>query len=48
MTLKVLQTNEKAIKLYESCGFEVEGVLRNDKFLSDGKFYHTVVMGKVW
>ncbi|WP_411334802.1 GNAT family N-acetyltransferase [Metabacillus indicus] len=48
ITLKVLQTNEKAIKLYESCGFEVEGVLRNDKFLSDGKFYHTVVMGKVW
>ncbi|MGX1194565.1 N-acetyltransferase family protein [Metabacillus sp. SLBN-84] len=48
LTLKVLQTNEKAIKLYESCGFEVEGVLRNDKFLSDGKYYHTVVMGRIW
>ncbi|MDX8290420.1 GNAT family N-acetyltransferase [Metabacillus indicus] len=48
MTLKVLQTNEKAIKLYEACGFEVEGILKNDKFLSDGKYYHTVVMGKIW
>ncbi|MGD6793132.1 N-acetyltransferase family protein [Metabacillus indicus] len=48
MTLKVLQTNEKAIKLYESCGFEVEGILKNDKFLSDGKYYHTVVMGRIW
>ncbi|MEK3805425.1 GNAT family N-acetyltransferase [Bacillus sp. FSL H8-0547] len=48
LTLKVLQTNEKAIKLYEACGFGVEGILKNDKFLSDGKYYHTVVMGRIW
>lgn len=47
MTLTVLETNEKAIKLYEKYGFEVEGVLRKDKLLSDGKFYNTVVMGRL-
>lgn len=46
MTLQVLETNAAAIGLYRKLGFEVEGVLKNDKFLSDGKFYHTVVMGR--
>ncbi|WP_243494890.1 GNAT family N-acetyltransferase [Priestia aryabhattai] len=46
MTLNVLETNKKAIDLYEKFGFEVEGVLKNDKVLSDGKFYNTVVMGR--
>lgn len=47
MTLKVLETNKKAILLYEKCGFEVEGILREDKFLSDGKYYNTVLMGRI-
>ena len=47
MTLKVLETNEKAILLYEKCGFEVEGILREDKFLRDGKYYNTVLMGRI-
>ncbi|MBD3107521.1 GNAT family N-acetyltransferase [Bacillus sp. AGMB 02131] len=47
MTLAVLETNEKAIKLYERYGFEVEGVLRKDKLLSDGDFYNTVMMGRL-
>ncbi|AEN88747.1 Acetyltransferase, GNAT family [Priestia megaterium WSH-002] len=46
MTLNVLETNKKAIDLYTKFGFEVEGVLKNDKVLSDGKFYNTVVMGR--
>ena len=46
MTLNVLETNEKAIILYEKLGFEREGVLKNDKLLSDGNYYNTVVMGR--
>lgn len=46
MTLNVLETNKQAIDLYEKSGFEIEGVLKNDKVLSDGKFYSTVVMGR--
>ncbi|HEU4965230.1 MAG TPA: GNAT family N-acetyltransferase [Bacilli bacterium] len=46
ITLNVLETNEKAIALYKSLGFEVEGVLKNDKFLSDEKYYNTILMGR--
>lgn len=46
MNLSVLETNEKAIKLYEKYGFEVEGTLKNDKLLSDGQYYHTILMGR--
>ena len=46
MTLSVLETNEKAISLYKSFGFEVEGALREDKILSDGKYYDTIIMGR--
>lgn len=46
MTLNVLETNKKAIDLYTKFGFEIEGVLKHDKVLSDGKYYNTVVMGR--
>ncbi|MED1205769.1 GNAT family N-acetyltransferase [Heyndrickxia acidicola] len=46
LTLKVLETNEKAIQLYERNGFETEGVLKKDKILSDGKYYNTVLMAR--
>lgn len=46
MTLNVLETNEKAVELYKRFGFEVEGVLKNDKLLSDGHFYNTIIMGR--
>ena len=42
----MLETNEKAIQLYQKLGFELEGILKNDKRLSDGKYYNTVVMGR--
>lgn len=47
ITLNVLETNEKAIQLYKKFGFEIEGLLRKDKLLSDGNYYNTVVMGRV-
>lgn len=47
MTLCVLETNENAIKLYKAAGFEMEGLLRNDKLLSDGNYYNTIIMGRL-
>jgi ribosomal protein S18 acetylase RimI-like enzyme len=47
VTLNVLETNEKAINLYEKFGFKTEGILKNDKVLSDGNYYNTVVMGRL-
>ncbi|UFT99191.1 GNAT family N-acetyltransferase [Radiobacillus kanasensis] len=46
VTLNVLETNEHALSLYKRLGFEVEGVLKKDRMLSDGKYYNTVVMGR--
>ncbi|WP_129691620.1 GNAT family N-acetyltransferase [Gottfriedia acidiceleris] len=46
INLCVLETNEKAINLYKKLGFEIEGVLKNDKLLSDGRFYNTILMGR--
>ncbi|GHH99313.1 GNAT family N-acetyltransferase [Neobacillus kokaensis] len=46
MTLSVLETNEKAINLYKKYGFEVEGILKKDKILSDGNYYNTILMGR--
>ncbi|MCF6137743.1 GNAT family N-acetyltransferase [Pseudalkalibacillus berkeleyi] len=46
ITLNVLETNVKAIELYRNYGFEVEGLLKKDKILSDGQFYNTILMGR--
>lgn len=46
ITLNVLETNEKAITLYKKHGFEIEGLLKKDKLLSDGKYYNTIMMGR--
>jgi len=48
ITLSVLETNKNAIELYRKHGFEVEGILKNDKYLSDGNYYNTIVMGRVF
>lgn len=42
----VLETNEKAIELYKRLGFEIEGLLKHDRILSDGKYYNTYIMGR--
>jgi RimJ/RimL family protein N-acetyltransferase len=47
MALHVLETNEKAIRLYKKLGFDIEGVLKNDKRLSDGTYYNTIAMGRI-
>ncbi len=36
MTLRVLAPNAPARRLYEACGFAVEGVLRQEFRLNDG------------
>lgn len=46
MALEVLESNDKAVQLYQKCGFEVEGILKHDKRLSDGQYYHTIMMGR--
>lgn len=46
ITLSVLETNEKAVKLYKKLGFETEGILKKDKVLSDGNYYNTIIMGR--
>ncbi|WP_339265466.1 GNAT family N-acetyltransferase [Paenibacillus sp. FSL R5-0470] len=46
ITLNVLETNDKAITLYQKLGFKIEGILKNDKILADGKFYNTIMMGR--
>ena len=47
MTLNVLEKNEKATLLYSKFGFEVEGILKKDKLLSDGTYHNTVIMGRI-
>lgn len=46
VSLSVLETNVKAIQLYEKNGFEVEGILKKDKRLLDGRYYNTVMMSR--
>lgn len=46
ITLNVLETNDNAIKLYKKLGFEIEGILKKDKILSDGKYNNTIIMGR--
>jgi RimJ/RimL family protein N-acetyltransferase len=46
ITLDVLETNVNAIELYKKYGFKVEGILKKDKFLSDGNYYDTILMGR--
>lgn len=41
--LSVFSFNERARKSYEKCGFEVEGVLKNEIF-KDGKYYDEIIM----
>jgi ribosomal protein S18 acetylase RimI-like enzyme len=43
LMLKVLGSNVIARNLYESCGFQVEGILR-DQFLLDGHYVNDVFM----
>lgn len=45
LALRVLGPNERARRLYESCGFRVEGVLR-DEFRLRGRYVDDVLMAR--
>jgi RimJ/RimL family protein N-acetyltransferase len=44
VSLRVFDYNPRAIASYEKCGFQREGVLRQDKYLA-GEYHDTIVMG---
>jgi ribosomal protein S18 acetylase RimI-like enzyme len=46
LSLRVLGPNATARRLYEHCGFKVEGVLR-DEFLLDGRYVDDVLMAQL-
>ncbi|MFP7493262.1 GNAT family protein [Terribacillus saccharophilus] len=46
INLSVLAINRRAILLYESYGFQIEGCLRDDRRLSDGKYHDTLLMAR--
>jgi ribosomal protein S18 acetylase RimI-like enzyme len=46
LTLRVLGTNDRARRLYESCGFQIEGVLRGEFHLGD-QYVDDVLMARV-
>jgi ribosomal protein S18 acetylase RimI-like enzyme len=46
LALRVLGLNDRARRLYESCGFQVEGVL-HDEFCLGGRYVDDVLMARV-
>ncbi|MEG2789755.1 MAG: GNAT family N-acetyltransferase [Romboutsia sp.] len=46
VSLSVREDNPRAIALYKKCGFEVEGILKNETYI-DGEFFNIVTMGKI-
>ena len=44
VSLRVFESNQRAIKVYERVGFIMEGRLREDRF-SQGRFEDTLIMG---
>lgn len=47
LTLKVAETNERAIRLYRKFGFVEEGRMRMDRCLGPGHYEDTVVMARI-
>ncbi len=45
LTLRVFEDNIRAIRLYESLGFKVEGRLREDVLRANGSYSDTIFMG---
>lgn len=46
IVLNVLETNKKAIQLYQEFEFKIEGSLQKDKLLSDGSYYNSLLMAR--
>lgn len=47
VTLKVDSTNYRAVSLYINLGFEIEGRLEKDKYMSDGVYRSSYLMGLI-
>ena len=47
ITLTVVETNKNALQLYKRFGFVEEGLLIKDRIHKDGKYYNTVIMGRL-
>jgi RimJ/RimL family protein N-acetyltransferase len=51
MTLKKnaprFRKHNRALHPYKKLGFEVEGILRNDKVINS-RYYNSVVMSRIW
>ena len=45
--LKVDSSNSRAVGLYKKLGFEVEGRLLKDKYMSDGSYRNSYLMGLI-
>jgi RimJ/RimL family protein N-acetyltransferase len=46
ISLSVREDNPRAIALYKKCGFEIEGILKNETYI-DGEFFNIVCMGMI-
>lgn len=46
LKVSVLDFNEAAIRCYESCGFEKEGILREEVF-RNGAFHDVILLGRI-
>lgn len=47
VSLTVVETNTKAILLYKRFGFLEEGLLLKDRIHRDGRYYNTIIMGRL-
>jgi len=47
ISLEVIEPNRAAVRLYEKVGFKIEGRLIESFFGIDGKYYDSLIMGKM-
>lgn len=47
LALSVQVRNERAVHLYQSLGFEIEGLQKRGAYLNEGKFLDVYLMGKL-
>ena len=45
--LKVVAENKIALHLYEKCGFQIEGISKDDFYGRDGKYHDVINMGLI-